>query len=60
MSKDELDNYYKHVLRNGHEDEQVFSGLGLIDIARDSTEKVDFVSTNANIDSRLLTITAKL
>jgi len=41
-SKEELDEYYKNVLRNGHDDESIFSGLGLIDIARDSIEKIDF------------------
>lgn len=42
-SKEELDEYYKTVLRNGHDDESILSGLGLIDIARDSSIKIEYV-----------------
>jgi len=42
LSKDELNAFYKKILRDGHEDESFSSGLGLIDIIRDSKLNIEF------------------
>ena len=39
---EELNSYYKEILRNGHSDKSIFSGLGLIDIVRSSSEKIKY------------------
>ncbi len=60
MQKDELDAYYKKVLREGHDDETIFSGLGLIDIARDSKIRIGYNLTDLDDDTRLLSMSASL
>lgn len=59
--KEDLDEYYKMILRNGHADESILSGLGLIDIARDSIIKIDYVfkGKNQEEDGNIFTISAK-
>jgi hypothetical protein len=42
MSKEELKDYYKEVLNNGKLSEKGGGGLGMIDIARKSGQKLDF------------------
>ena len=59
MTREQLDDYYKRVLREGHDDATISSGLGLIDVARDSVCGID-----CNVDGdgavKLLSMTAKL
>lgn len=42
MDKDELKTYYKQVLNEGQMSEKGTAGLGMIDIARKSGEKLDY------------------
>jgi mevalonate kinase len=42
MSKDELKEFYKSILNNGEMSEKGGGGLGMIDIARKSGQKLDF------------------
>lgn len=42
MDKDELKQYYKEVLNNGQVSDKGGGGLGMIDIARKSGNKIDF------------------
>lgn len=41
-----LDDYYRHILRNGHDDLDVVSGLGLIDIVRESKFGIKYMFDN--------------
>lgn len=42
MSKDELKDYYKSILNNGERSDKGGGGLGMIDIARKSGEKLNY------------------
>ena len=55
-TKTELDDYYKKILRNGHDDTDIASGLGLIDIARESKDGIKYAFDNQNSDTRIFTI----
>ncbi len=57
---DELNQYYKEILRNGHSDRSIFSGLGLIDIVRTSSEKIKYDFTNKNQNEKLFSLTATI
>ncbi|MBR4264986.1 MAG: SiaB family protein kinase [Bacteroidales bacterium] len=59
-NKTELDEYYKVILRNGHDDKTIFSGLGLIDIARDSIVKIDYAFQEYKENLHLFSLTAKV
>lgn len=59
-NNNELDEYYKMILRNGHADETILSGLGLIDIARDSIVKIDYEFKNLDQNDELFSLTAKV
>ena len=52
----ELDDYYRHILRNGHDNLDVTSGLGLIDIARESRTGISYVFDNQDSNNALLTM----
>ena len=54
-SREQLDEYYKQVLRNGHDNLEIASGLGLIDIARESKDGI-LVQTDTYDNKSLLTI----
>lgn len=58
--KQDLDEYYKMILRNGHSDETILSGLGLIDIARESSEKMDYTFEENNENTVNFTLSAKV
>ncbi len=58
-SNEELAEYYKHVLREGHDDADIDSGLGLIDVARESVDRIDY-SIEGDQQVKLLTMTAKV
>ncbi|MCQ2974644.1 MAG: SiaB family protein kinase [Bacteroidales bacterium] len=57
---DELNEYYKHILRNGHQDINMSSGLGLIDIARDSSIKINDLYSKIENNSNLFTIECEI
>ena len=59
MTREQLDDYYKRVLREGHDDATISSGLGLIDVARDSIGGID-CNVDGDGEVRLLSMTAKL
>ena len=59
-SKTQLNDYYKQILRDGHSDASIESGLGLIDIARDSVVKIDYHMEPIDSDLVNLSITAKV
>lgn len=59
MTHEQLDDYYKRVLREGHDDATISSGLGLIDVARDSICGID-CSVATYGDFNVLSMTAKL
>jgi hypothetical protein len=59
MTHEQLDDYYKRVLREGHDDASISSGLGLIDVARDSVDGID-CSVSGEDTVKLLSMTAKL
>ena len=40
--RNQLNEYYRQVLRNGHDDINMASGLGLIDIARESKDGIKY------------------
>lgn len=58
MDFEQLDKYYKKILREGHQDLKIESGLGLIDIFRSSKEKQYFIDDLLN--QKLFTITTKI
>jgi len=61
MTKPQLDDYYRKVLRGGHDDLSILSGLGLIDIARESKSKIDYsIEDIANDGSKVFSMTAAL
>jgi hypothetical protein len=59
MTREQLDDYYKRVLREGHDDATISSGLGLIDVARDSIGGID-CTVDSYGEARILSMTAKL
>jgi len=59
MTHEQLDDYYKRVLRDGHDDATISSGLGLIDVARDSIDGID-CTVSGDEAVKLLSMTAKL
>jgi len=48
QTPEQLDAYYKKVLRNGHDNLDITSGLGLIDIARESKNGIRCQFDNEN------------
>jgi hypothetical protein len=62
LNKDELKLLYKEVLKNGQETKNGGAGLGLIDIARESTEKIiyDFQHINKNVAFFSISIKLKI
>ena len=59
MTREQLDDYYKRVLREGHDDTSISSGLGLIDVARESICGIDCIA-DGDGNVKLLSMTAKL
>ncbi len=61
MSKNQLDDYYRKVLRGGHDDVSIISGLGLIDIARESKTKIDYsIDDIGSNGDQIISMTATL
>ncbi|MCQ2250547.1 MAG: SiaB family protein kinase [Bacteroidales bacterium] len=60
MTRQQLDDYYRKVLRGGHEDVTILSGLGLIDIARESKSKIGYSINDIAAHSKILSMTATL
>ncbi|MCQ2253079.1 MAG: SiaB family protein kinase [Bacteroidales bacterium] len=60
MDHQQLDDYYKKVLREGHPDPSILSGLGLIDLARDSKIMIDYEFADCMCNQKLFTMTVKL
>ena len=58
-SREQLDEYYKQVLRNGHDNLEIATGLGLIDIARESKDGI-LVQTDTYGNKSLLTIECRI
>ena len=58
-SHDQLNDYYKQVLRHGHDNLDISSGLGLIDIARESKNGI-LIQTDTYNDKQLLTIECRI
>ncbi len=51
LNKDELDDLYREKLRSGKISEKGGAGLGLVDLARESSDKIfyEFIPINENI-----------
>jgi hypothetical protein len=60
MSKDELKEYYKEILNNGKLSEKGGGGLGMIDIARKSGQKLDFNFTPVDQKNSFFSLTVKV
>ena len=60
MSKDELKAFYKETLNNGLISEKGGGGLGLIDIARKSGEKLTYTIRPVNEQYSFFTLTVKI
>ncbi|MBR4440754.1 MAG: SiaB family protein kinase [Bacteroidales bacterium] len=52
----QLNEYYRQVLRNGHDDMNMASGLGLIDIARESKDGIKYFFYHDGQQKKLFTI----
>lgn len=60
MDKDELKNYYQEVLNNGHMSDKGTAGLGMIDIARKSGNKLDYQFLPINEHSSFFCLNIKI
>lgn len=60
MDKDELKKYYQDVLSNGQLSEKGTAGLGMIDIARKSGNKLEYLFLPVNESSRFFCLTIKI
>ncbi len=60
MDKDELRGFYKEVLNNGQYSEHGGGGLGMIDIARKSGNKLDYEFDEVNEDFSLFALRIKV
>lgn len=60
MDKDELKAYYKQVLAEGTLSQKGTAGLGMIDIARKSGEKLDFDFQQINEKTSFFSLTVKI
>lgn len=60
LSKDELKDYYKEVLNNGSLSDKGGGGLGLIDIARKSGQKLNFNFKEVNEQYAFFTLNIKI
>lgn len=60
MDKDELKKFYQDVLNNGKMSEKGTAGLGMIDIARKSGNKLEYLFLPVNESSRFFCLTIKI
>lgn len=60
LNKDELKLYYKEVLSNGQRSKKGTAGLGMIDIARKSGQKLDYEFFDINSDTSFYSLTVKI
>lgn len=60
MDKEELKKYYQDVLSNGQLSEKGTAGLGMIDIARKSGNKLEYLFLPVNESSRFFCLTIKI
>lgn len=60
MDKEELKAYYKHVLSEGNMSSKGTAGLGMIDIARKSGEKLEFDFLTINDKTSFFSLTVKI
>jgi hypothetical protein len=60
MDKDELKTYYQEVLNNGNVSDKGTAGLGMIDIARKSGNKLDYQFLSVNDMSSFFCLTIKI
>ena len=60
MDKEELKRYYQEVLNNGEMSEKGTAGLGMIDIARKSGNKLEYLFLPINETSRFFCLTIKI
>jgi hypothetical protein len=60
MSKDELKEFYKSILNNGEMSEKGGGGLGMIDIARKSGQKLNFNFVPVDDNSHFFSLNVKI
>lgn len=60
MEKEELKRFYQDVLNNGKMSEKGTAGLGMIDIARKSGNKLEYLFLPVNESSRFFCLTIKI
>ena len=60
LDKDELKKFYKETLNNGTMSEKGGGGLGLIDIARRSGQKLQYKIREIDKDYSFFTLTVKI
>ena len=60
LNRDELEAYYKEVLNNGKLSEKGGGGLGLIDIAKKSRNKLQYSFREIDDDYSFFTLTVKI
>ena len=60
LNRDELKAYYKEVLNNGELSEKGGGGLGLIDIAKKSRNKLQYSFREIDEDYSFFTLTVKI
>ncbi len=60
MDRDELKNYYQEVLNNGNMSDKGTAGLGMIDIARKSGNKLDYQFLPINDQSSFFCLNIKI
>ena len=60
LDKEGLRSYYKEVLNNGQYSVHGGGGLGMIDIARKSGNKLDYDFSNLNTDYGIFTLKIKI
>ena len=60
LNRDELKAYYKEILNNGELSEKGGGGLGLIDIAKKSRNKLQYSFREIDEDYSFFTLTVKI
>ncbi|MGV6860266.1 MAG: SiaB family protein kinase [Putridiphycobacter sp.] len=60
MNKEELKAYYKEVLSNGERSSKGTAGLGMIDIARKSGQKLDYYFLDIGDETTFFSLTVKI
>lgn len=60
LEKDELKKYYQEVLNNGMRSEKGTAGLGMIDIARKSGNKLEYQFSDVNDKYRFFSLNVKI